>query len=207
MSISFPLIFLIAFQTALGLVFDVSEEQKVCHDVFFWVFITCLALAFKCLTASTYSAEGFRKSFRWAFLRSLIACLQTSLNHGTFGSLFLEMRNFAIIWFAILIKVSVKWATGSSDRASSSDNRDTHRVQKDIQSTLSNFQCSAAGSSSLTEVFRMTGKWSLPQRSLWVSHSNSSARDGSQIDTSGTEKEWWLWCLYVGSPVFKRQRL
>ena len=30
-----PLIFLIAFQTVLGLVLDVSEEQKLCQDVFF----------------------------------------------------------------------------------------------------------------------------------------------------------------------------
>ena len=85
--------------------------------------------------------------------------------------------------------------------------RHTHSVRNDIQSALSNFQCSAAGSSSLREVFRMTEKWLLPQRSLWVSQSNSSTRDGSQIDTAGSEKEWWLWCLYVGSPVFKRQRL
>ena len=31
----FPLIFLIAFQTVLGLALDVSEEQKLCQDVFF----------------------------------------------------------------------------------------------------------------------------------------------------------------------------
>ena len=97
----FPLIFLNAFQTVLGLVSDVSEEQKLCQDVFFWVFIICLALAFSCLKASTFSAEGFRQSFRGAFLRSLIACLQASLNHGTFGSLFLEMWDFGIVWFAI----------------------------------------------------------------------------------------------------------
>ena len=34
-------------------------------------------------------------------------CLQTSVNHGTFGSLFLEMRDFGIVWFTISIKVSV----------------------------------------------------------------------------------------------------
>ena len=140
----FPLIFRIAFQTVLGLVFDVSEEQKLCHYVFFWAFIICLALAFSCLKASTFSTVGIRKSFRWAFFLSLIACLQTSLNHGTFGSLFLEMWNFG-------------------HRASSSDNHDTHRVRKDIQSALSNFQRSATGSSSLREVFRMTGNWSLLQ--------------------------------------------
>ena len=39
----------------------------------FWVVIVCLALAFSCLKASTFSAEEFRKSFRWAVLRSLIA--------------------------------------------------------------------------------------------------------------------------------------
>ena len=164
----FPLIFLIAFQTVLGSVFDVSEEQKLRHDVFFRVCIVCLALAFSCLKATTFSAERFQKSFRWAFLRSLIPCLQTSLNHGTFGSLFLEMWDLGIGWFEISIKVFVNWATGSSDRASSSDNRDTQRVRKDIQSALSNFQCSATGSSSLREVFRMTGEWSLPQRSLWI---------------------------------------
>ena len=80
----FPLIFLIAFQTVLGLVFDVSEEQKPCHDVSFWVFIVCLALVFSCSGASTFSAEGFRKSFRWTFLRSLIACLQTSFRKLVF---------------------------------------------------------------------------------------------------------------------------
>ena len=47
------------------------------------------------------------------------------------------------------LKVFVNWATGSSDRASSSDNYNT-RVQKDIQSALLNFQCSAAGASSLS---------------------------------------------------------
>ena len=135
----FPLIFLNAFQTVLGLVSDVSEEQKLCQDVFFWVFIICLALAFSCLKASTFSAVGFQKSFRWAFFRSLIACLQALLNHGTFRSLFLEMWDLGIVWFAISIKVFVNWATGSSDRASSSDNRDIHRVRKDIQSALSNF--------------------------------------------------------------------
>ena len=57
-----PFIFLIAFQTVLGLVFDVSEEQKLCHDVSFWVLIICVALAFSCLKASTFSAEGFQKS-------------------------------------------------------------------------------------------------------------------------------------------------
>ena len=31
----FSLIFRIAFQTVLGLVFDVSEEQKLCQEVFF----------------------------------------------------------------------------------------------------------------------------------------------------------------------------
>ena len=51
----------------------------------------------------------------------------------------------------------------------------------------------------------MTGKWSLPQRSLLVCQSNSNARDGSQIDTSRTEKEWRLWCLYVGSQVLRDQ--
>ena len=178
----FPLIILIAFQTVLGLVFDVSEEQKLCQDVFFWVFIVCLALAFSCLKASTFSAERFQKSFRWAFLLSLIACLQTSLNHGTFWSLFLEMWDFGMVWFAISIKVFVNWATGSSDRASSSDNRDIQRARKDIRSALSNFQCSAAGSSSLREVFRMTGKWSLPpvkfQCKRWVTDRYIRIRKG-----------------------------
>ena len=151
-------------------------------EVFFWVFIKYLALAFSCLNASTFSAVVFRKSFRWAFLRSLIACLQASLNHGAFGSSHLEMWDFGIVLFAISVKVSVNRATGSSNRASSSDNCDAHSVRKDVQSALSNLQCSAASSSSLGEVLRMTGKWSLPQRSLWVNQSNSSTRDGSQID-------------------------
>ena len=129
----FTFIFMIAFQTVLGLVFDVSEEQKLCHDVFFWVFMICLALAFSCLKASTLSVEGFRKQTKkfplsfFFFLRSLIACLQTSLNHGTFRSLFLEMWDFGNSLVCNL-KVSVNWATGSSDRASSSDNRDIHRT-------------------------------------------------------------------------------
>ena len=59
----FPFLFLIAFQTLLGLVFDVSEEQKLCDGVFFSVLIICLALAFSYLKASTFSAEGFWKSF------------------------------------------------------------------------------------------------------------------------------------------------
>ena len=71
---------------------------------------------------------------------------------------FLEMWDFGIVLFAISIKVSVNWATGSSNRASSSDKRDAHRVRKDIQSALSNLQCSAAGSSSLAEVLRTIGK-------------------------------------------------
>ena len=165
----FTLIFQITFQTVLGLVFDVSEEQKLCQEVFFWVFIKYLA--FTCLNASMFSEVGFWKSFCWA-------CLQASLNHGTFGRLFLEMWNFRIVLFAISIKVSVNRATGSSNRASSSDNHDTHRVQKDIQSALSNLLCSAAGSSSLREILRMIGKWLLLQRSLWVNQSNSSTRDG-----------------------------
>ena len=108
----FPLIFLIAFQPVFGLVLDLSEEQKLCLR---------FSLVFSCLNASTFSAAGFRKGFRWAFFRSLIACLSASLNHGTFGSLFLEMWDFGIVLFAISIKVSVNWATGSSNRASSSD--------------------------------------------------------------------------------------
>ena len=83
----FPLTFLIAFQTILGLVFDVSEEQKLCQDVFFWVFIIFLAFAFSYLKASTFSAVGFRKSFRWAFFLSFIACLQTSFKPRYFLSL------------------------------------------------------------------------------------------------------------------------
>ena len=45
----FPFIFLIAFQTGLGLVCELSEVQKFCHDVFFFFLIICLALAFNCL--------------------------------------------------------------------------------------------------------------------------------------------------------------
>ena len=79
--------------------------------------------------------------------------------------------------FDISIKTSVNWATGSSDKINPSDNRDIHsRVWSDSQSVLSNFQCSAESSSSLEDAFRITGKWSLPQRSLWVCQSNSSAK-------------------------------
>ena len=63
------MIFLIAFQTVLGLGFDVSEEQKLCPDAFFGFFIISLALTFSCLKASTFSAEGFRKkSFELSYV-------------------------------------------------------------------------------------------------------------------------------------------
>ena len=172
--------------------------------------MTYLALAFSSLKASTFSVVRLWKSFRWAILRSLIACLQASMNKGTLHGLFIFYKHrtdLGMVLFAISVRVSVNWAIGSSDRVNSSDNRDTHTVRKDIQSALSNFKCSAEDSSSLREVSGINGKWSLPQKSLWVSQSNSSARDGSQTNISGTVKEWLLWCLYVGSPVFRRQRL
>ena len=175
----FPFDFSDCFPDSLRFSFRCKWRTETLPGCFLLSFYYMSGFGFQLLKSKYIFAEGFRKSFRWAFLRSLTACLQTSLNHGTFGSLFLEMWDFGIVLFAISIKVSVNWATGSSDRASSSDSRDIQRVRNDIQSALSNFQCSATGSSSLREVFGRTWKWSLSQRSLWVSQSNSSARDVS----------------------------
>ena len=57
--------------------FSFYIKHKLCHDFFFWVFIICLALAFSCLKARTFSAVGFRKSFRWAlsFFNSLFTSI------------------------------------------------------------------------------------------------------------------------------------
>ena len=122
--------------------------------------MTYLALAFSSLKASTFSVVRLWKSFRWAILRSLIACLQASMNKGTLHGLFIFYKHridLGMVLFAISVRVSVNWAIGSSDRVNSSDNRDTHTVRKDIQSALSNLQCSAAGSSSLREVLWSVG--------------------------------------------------
>ena len=54
----FTFIFLIALQTVLGCVFEFSEVQNFCHDVFFSFSIICLALAFSYLKASMFSAAG-----------------------------------------------------------------------------------------------------------------------------------------------------
>ena len=63
-----------------------------------------------------------------------------------------------MVLYVVSIKVSANLATGSSDRANLSDSSDIHRVRKDTESAQSSFQCSVEGSSSLGEVFRITGK-------------------------------------------------
>ena len=94
-------------------------------------------------------------------------CFLSVINFRSFKTIFvLEMWDFWIVSFAISIKVSVNRATGSSNRASSSDNREAHRVRKDIQSALSDFQCSAAGSSSLAEVLITCKFWSMAVYSI-----------------------------------------
>ena len=76
-----------------------------------------------------------------------MACLQASLNQGTLGSLSLQRWDLGMVLFAISVKTSVNWTTGSSSKTNPSDDSDIHGVRNDSQSALSNFLCSAEGSS------------------------------------------------------------
>ena len=64
----FPLIFLIAFRTVFGLVFDVSEEQKLCHDVFFWVFSYMSGFGFQLLKSGYIFCRRVSEKFPLSFL-------------------------------------------------------------------------------------------------------------------------------------------
>ena len=69
-----------------------------------------------------------------------------------------------------------------------SDSRGIHRERSDSQSAMSNSQCLVEGSLSLEKVSELLGSNNFHKKSLWASQSNRSAREGSQIDISSTEK-------------------
>ena len=119
-----------------------------------------------------------------------------------------------MVLFATSIKVSVNWATGSSNKVNLSDNHNIHRVQKEIQSALSNFQCSAEGSSSF-EAFLWSWLWK-QQSDFYTKHSSlqwctiqlnlvAKNQQFSRYDRNSSQSYLIKWALGVWPWIWRQQ--
>ena len=157
----FPLIFLIAFQTVFGLVFDVREEQKLFHDVFFWVFFIIFGFGFQLLKSKYIFCRRVSKKFPLSFLPFFNSLFTNIVKPRYFREFIFRSVGFGNSLVCNLNQSICKlshWILRQGQLA----RQPRHTQSAEGQSALSNFQCLAAGLSSLGEVFRMTGKWSLP---------------------------------------------
>ena len=115
----FPFDFSDCFPDSSRFSFWCKWRTETLPGCFLLSFYYMSGFGFQWLKSKYIFCRGVSKKFPLSFLTFFNSLFTTSLNHGTFGSLFLEPWDFGTVWLAISIKVSVNRATGSSDRASS----------------------------------------------------------------------------------------
>ena len=149
---------------------------------------------------------GWRWSRVNARFRTRMETAQSGFHHGTGG------------WRAvpeecgILALAAVKMALVKCCAIALTSSKDTSERCMDTrnltQSSLAKIQCGACSRAGLgVEIWMMTGKWSVPCRSLRTVQSRWGAIDPLQRAKSMEEVEPVAMQMWVGSPAFKRTRL
>ena len=133
----FPFDYSDCFPDSFRFSFGCKWRAETLPGCFLLSFYMMSGFGFQLLKRKDIFCSRVSKKFPLSFLALFNSFFTNIVKPRYFWEFIFRSVGFGNIWFAISIKVSVNWATGSSDRANSSDSRDIHRVRKDILSALS----------------------------------------------------------------------